>query len=291
MIETNENMNENMKNNSEWEFIDEYSYAESPLGNAPPFDMPAGDNPMLSLIKGRVDRSAELHALWTCSNVIAVNRLGYSDHGQKHMEIVANNALKLLRLLGEAGVQPSCMCDYSLTYHDAEVILFLGACLHDIGHSIHREGHTEYSLFLAAPLLSKLLAGIYPLEKQTIIASEILHCIAVHHKDSRPLTIEAGVLRVCDALDMAHGRTRLWDDASMNGNIHAVSAKAIESVELKKGITKPVLITIRMNGSAGVFQIDGLLRPKLRDSGIEDYVQIEARIECEKQIITDFIVK
>jgi metal-dependent HD superfamily phosphatase/phosphodiesterase len=118
----------------------------------------------------------------------------------------------------------------------------------------------------------------------------VLHCIASHHPPVRPLTIEAGVLRVSDALDMAHGRTRLWDDASQNSKIHAVSAKAIESVEMEKGSIKPVLIKIKMSGSAGVFQVDELLRPKLTGSGIESYVRIEARVECEKQIIDDFIL-
>jgi metal-dependent HD superfamily phosphatase/phosphodiesterase len=45
-----------------------------------------------------------------------------------------------------------------------------------------------------------------------------------------------------------------------------------------------------MPGSAGVFQVDELLRPKLTGSGIESYVRIEARVECEKQIISDFIL-
>jgi len=110
----------------------------------------------------------ELAALWKCSNVIAIKRLGYSDHGKKHVEIVANNAFRLLKLIADSGTQPSCIRDYGLEYGDAEVILFLGACLHDIGHSIHRDNHTQYSVFFAAPILNKLLADIYPQEKLTI---------------------------------------------------------------------------------------------------------------------------
>jgi metal-dependent HD superfamily phosphatase/phosphodiesterase len=281
---------DNVKKTNEWDFVEEYSYAEPPATGEPPFEMPTGDNQMLGLIKARVERNAELHALWRCSNVTAITRLGISDHGQRHMEIVANNALKMLRLLGEAGVQPSAMRDYGMSYDDAEVILFLAACLHDIGHAIHRDSHAEHSIALATPLLGKILAGTYSPEKATIIMSEVLHCIASHHPPSKPLTVEAGVLRVSDALDMAHGRTRLWDDASQHSKIHTVSAKAIESVEVEKGTIRPVLIKIRMSGSAGVFQVDELLRPKLNDSGIESYVRIEARVECEKQIIDDFVL-
>jgi uncharacterized protein len=275
---------------NEWDFVEEYSYAEPPATGEPPFEMPTGDNRMLGRVKSLVEQNAGLHALWRCSNVTAITRLGISDHGQRHMEIVANTALKMLRLLGEAGVKPSCMRDYGMSYDDAEVILFLAACLHDIGHAIHREGHAEYSVCLAVPQLSEILAGAYSPEKATIITAEVLHCIASHHPPVKPLTVEAGVLRVSDALDMAHGRTRLWDDASLNSKIHAVSAKAIESVEVEKGTVKPVLIKIRMSGSAGVFQVDELLRPKLAGSGIESYVRIEARVECEKQIISDFIL-
>lgn len=79
------------------------------------------------------------------------------------------------------------------------------------------------------------MAGAYRQETSTIVASEVLHCITVHDKDSRPLTTEAGILWVIDARDMAHGRTRLGDDAACNSNIHAVSAKAIESIEVSKG--------------------------------------------------------
>src|SRR5271157_426274 len=270
-----------------WELIDEYSYIEPPY-LAARLEIEVDDNPTLRRVKDRVDKNTELMALWTCSNVIAVNRLGYSDHGMKHVEIVAGHALRIQKLLHEAGIKPSCMCDYGLSYDDAEVITFLGACLHDIGHSIHRDNHSQYGIWLAMPILNKLLEGIYSQETLTYVTSEVLHCIAVHHKDSRPLTIEAGILRLSDALDMAHGRTRLWDESSSYSNIHAISARAIESVDIVKGTLKPITIKISMSGSAGVFQIDELLRPKLKGSGIQDYVQVDVHVSSESRLINDF---
>jgi metal-dependent HD superfamily phosphatase/phosphodiesterase len=272
---------------NDWEFVDEYSYVEPPYRPAM-LDVDAGENRILKAIRGRVDKCPELNALWMCSNVIAVTRLGYSDHGMKHVEIVAGHSLKILRLLHDAGINPSCMRDYGLSYEDAEVIVFLGACLHDVGHSVHRDNHSQYSVWMAMPILERLLDGIYPRETMTIVSSEVLHCIAVHHKDCRPLTMEAGILRVSDALDMAHGRTRLWDDSASNSNIHAISARAIESVEVAKGTSKPLSINISMLGSAGVFQVDELLRPKLSGSGIQDYVQVEVKVNCEKGLVSDF---
>jgi hypothetical protein len=276
----------NNKTSGDWKLIDEYSYIE-PLARRDVLDINTGDNNILRQVKDRVDRDTELNALWTCSNVIAVNRLGYSDHGKRHVEIVAENSLKIIKLIHDSGIKPSCMQDYGLTYEDAEVIVFLGACLHDIGHSVHRDNHSLYSIQLAMPILSRLLESIYSSETRTIMASEVLHCIAVHHKDCRTLTIEAGVLRVSDALDMAHGRTRLWDD-STNSNIHAISARAIDSVDILKGTSTPVLIKVSMLGSAGVFQLDELLRPKLKGSGIQDYIQVDVHMECEKSMVKDF---
>jgi uncharacterized protein len=274
------------KATGEWKLVDEYTYIE-PVPQPEVLAISPGDNETLRQVKDHVDRDVELNALWACSNVIAVSRLGYSDHGPGHVEIVARNALKILRLLHDSGIVPSCVRDYGLGYRDAEVIVFLGACLHDIGHSIHRDNHSQYSVQLAIPILSRLLSGIYSPDIQAVVASEVLHCIAVHHGDQRALTIEAGILRVSDALDMAHGRTRLWDD-STSSNIHAISAQAIDSVDIVKGTSTPVLIKVSMLGSAGVFQLDGLLRPKLKGSGIQDYVQVDVHMECEKSMVKDF---
>ncbi|HTX43936.1 MAG TPA: hypothetical protein VMC61_04345, partial [Methanocella sp.] len=103
--EIEKNCNEAM---GTWKLIDEYSYIEPPYLPSK-LDVGVGENQILRAIKNRVDGSPELHALWACSNVIAVNRLGYSDHGVKHVEIVAGHASKILRLLYEAGVKPSSM--------------------------------------------------------------------------------------------------------------------------------------------------------------------------------------
>ena len=38
-----------------------------------------------------------------------------------------------------------------------------------------------------------------------------------------------------------------------------------------------------MNNSAGVYQVDELLRKKLRGSGLEDWIEVVARIETEQE--------
>lgn len=121
-----EKMDEKTNN---WEFIDEYTFDEPLSGEGLSLNVPTGKNQVLRILKDRVEKDLELATLWKCSNVIAVNRLGYSDHGKKHVEIMANSALRILRLISESGVQPSCIRDYGLTYEDAEAIVFMGACL------------------------------------------------------------------------------------------------------------------------------------------------------------------
>jgi metal-dependent HD superfamily phosphatase/phosphodiesterase len=152
--------------------------------------------------------------------------------------------------------------------------------------SVHRADHEQYSLFVAQPKIDDLLDGLYATAPRTILRSEILHAIISHRAGGKPFTVEAGVVRVADALDMAEGRSRIPFQGG-HLNIHSVSAAAIEKVEVGPGEERPIRIRILMNNSAGIFQIDELMRDKLRGSGIGDYVEVEATVtgESEKRLI------
>jgi metal-dependent HD superfamily phosphatase/phosphodiesterase len=248
--------------------------------------LPTRRNPTLRKVVSRVNAHRQLQALWRACNVTAVERLHMSDHGPVHVHIIANIALKLLRLLVEDGIAPGIVRDYGLQNDDAEVVVVLAALLHDIGMSIHRADHEQYSLFLATPLIDELLADLYDVPIQTIMRSEILHAIIAHRSGGDPLTLEAGIVRVADALDMAEGRSRIPFEAGRL-NIHSVSAAAIESLEIQRGEAKPVRLEVRMSNSAGIFQLDELLKDKLRGSGLEPYVEVEAHIEGEEKKLVD----
>jgi metal-dependent HD superfamily phosphatase/phosphodiesterase len=252
--------------------------------------LPTRHNPKLKGLVARVNAHQELQTLWRICNVNAVDRLRMTDHGPVHVQIIANIALRLLRLLVEQGVQPSVVRDYGLKNEDAEVVVVLGSLLHDIGMSIHRDDHERYSLFLAAPLAKELLTGLYEVPVRTVLVSETLHAIIAHRSGGRPLTVEAGIVRVADALDMAKGRSRIPFEAG-EMNIHSVSAAAIENLDIERGETKPVRLRVLMNNSAGIFQLDELLKDKLHGSGLESYIEVEARIEgAEKRLVTDYHV-
>jgi metal-dependent HD superfamily phosphatase/phosphodiesterase len=253
--------------------------------------VPARHNVRLQRVLERVNADDELYMLWRCANINAVDRLGMSDHGPVHVQIVANMALKLLRLLVAKGVQPSIVTQHALAYEDAEVVVVLGALLHDVGMAIHRDDHERFSLILATLKLRELLDGLYDVAARTVVLAEVLHAIIAHRAGGRPLTLEAGIVRVADALDMAKGRSRIAFEAGQI-NIHSLSAAAIDHVKIEAGELKPVRIAVGMLNSAGVFQLDALLKEKLSGSGLEPYIEVIATIEgeAEKKLVEVFRV-
>ena len=248
--------------------------------------VPVRANKKLRTVVDRVNQDDQVKGWWHVANVNAVARMGINDHSWVHIQIVTNIALKLLRQLTKHGIEPAMVRDYGMTRDDAEVVVALTALTHCIGMSVHRHGHEDFSLFLAEPKLRQLVAGLYEEPDLTVVVSEVLQGIISHRSDGEPLTLEAGILRVADALDMEQGRSRIAFERGRVG-IHSLSAAAIEEVEISDGEEKPIRISIRMNNSSGIFQVDGLLKAKLRGSGLEPYVEVIAHIdtEAEKRLV------
>ena len=249
-------------------------------------NLPVRGNRKLRRVLERVNEDRQIKGWWHVSNVNAVVRMEINDHSWVHIQIVTNIALKILRQLFKHGVEPSAVRDFSLEREDAEVIVTLSALLHCVGMSVHRHGHEDFSLFLAEPKLRELLDGIYDEPDLTVVVSEVLQAITSHRSDGQPLALEAGILRVADALDMAEGRSRIPFERG-RVSMHSLSAAAIDDVSIGDGETHPVRIEIVMNNSSGLFQVDGLLKAKLRGSGLEPYVEVIAHIdtEAEKRLV------
>jgi metal-dependent HD superfamily phosphatase/phosphodiesterase len=249
-------------------------------------NLPVRGNRKLRKLMERVAQDKVLKGWWHVSNVNAAVRMEINDHSWVHIQIVANIALKILRQLFKHGIEPSAVRDFGLEREDAEVIVTLSALLHCIGMSVHRHGHEDYSLFLAEPKSRELLEGIYEEPELTVVVSEVLQAITSHRADGQPLALEAGILRVADALDMAEGRSRIPFEHG-RVSMHSLSAAAIDDVTIKDGEERPVMIEITMNNSSGLFQVDGLLKAKLRGSGLEPYVEVIAHIDtdAEKRLV------
>ncbi|HUZ81735.1 MAG TPA: HD domain-containing protein [Gaiellaceae bacterium] len=248
--------------------------------------VPVRANKKLRTVVDRVNKDDQIKGWWHVANVNAVARMEINDHSWVHIQIVTNIALKLLRQLTKHGIEPAMVRDYGMTRDDAELVVALTALTHCVGMSVHRHGHEDFSLFLAEPKLRELIAGIYVEPDLTVVVSEVLQGIISHRSDGEPLTLEAGILRVADALDMEQGRSRIAFERGRVG-IHSLSAAAIEEVEISDGEEKPIRISIRMNNSSGIYQVDGLLKAKLVGSGLEPYVEVIAHIdtEAEKRLV------
>ena len=244
--------------------------------------VPTRGNRTLRRVLDRVNEDRQLKGWWHVSNVNAVVRLEINDHSWVHIQIVANIGLKLLRQLVKHGVEPSLVRDYGMAVEDSEAVVVLAALTHCVGMAVHRRGHEDWSLFLAEPKLRQLLEDVYEEPDLTVVVCEVLQAITSHRADGEPLSLEAGILRVADALDMAKGRSRIPFERGQV-TMHSLSAAAIDEVRIEDGETKPVKLEILMNNSSGIFQVDELLKAKLAGSGLEPYVEVVAHIDTESE--------
>jgi metal-dependent HD superfamily phosphatase/phosphodiesterase len=232
----------------------------------------------------------EVNADWDMANYIAVAKLKYNDHGEVHAKIVAANALKMLKLLLNNGILTSVIKERAGDEDDAYLIVLTAALLHDIGNQVHRENHHVSGVYLAIPLLNRLLPKIYKEEEIMYeIRGHILNCIYSHEFDVHDLTEEACLVGIADGTDMTKGRGRMAFDKG-NVNIHTVSALSIEKVEIVQGKDVPVRILIHMNNSAGIFQIQETLGKKIIDSPLENYVEVIAVAKPDEPSIDQRIV-
>ncbi|HEU4980403.1 MAG TPA: HD domain-containing protein, partial [Solirubrobacterales bacterium] len=183
---------------------------------------PTRGNRRLERFLEAVNSDERVRAWWYMAQITS-ERLGMSDHSWVHVQVVLNISLRLLRLLVKGGIEPAMVADHGMRDRDAEVVVAGGALLHDVGMSIHRADHEAYSLFMVEGKLHELLADCYDEPERTVVVAETLHAIIGHRRRGEPYTVEGGVVRVADALDMAEGRSRIPVEGGQYG-IHALSA-------------------------------------------------------------------
>ncbi|MCE4610142.1 MAG: HD domain-containing protein [Desulfurococcales archaeon] len=220
----------------------------------------------------------EVQSLLRMANVNAVERLLYNDHGPVHAQIVAGTALELFDMLYRHGLRPSSIIHKTVPTLDcARLIVLLGAYLHDIGNSVHRDNHELIGAILSGSILDRLLPNIVSLCREQCdqykVRSEVQQAIYATSMSVTALTLEASIVKVADSLDMAEGRARLpYSKGKMD--IHALSALSIKRVEITNGESRPVQIRVQMEDKAGMFQIEKVLLPKIKTSIIQDYIEI-----------------
>ncbi len=229
-----------------------------------------------------LENDVEVQSYLRMSNIMAVKRLGFNDHGPVHSKVIAGSALEIFKLLTDS-VEPSSVVNGVCDYEDAKLVVLLGAYLHDIGNAVHRIQHEQNGSWLAYGFLDRILQQVYPDDMGLAyrVKCEILHSIYSSNDSIRCLTVEAGTVTVADGTDMAEGRSRVPYLSGKN-DIHAISAQAIKSVSIVKGDQKPVSIRVFMENPAGIFQIEEVIGKKIRSSGISDLVEVIASMNGEE---------
>jgi uncharacterized protein len=218
----------------------------------------------------------EVQACWRMANYTAITKLGMNDHGKTHVTVATASALVMLDLLDGSKFVPDIITGGFGNIDDAALVVMTGMLCHDLGNMIHREEHTDLGVTLAIPILDRHLPTIYDdIEKRTAIRAFILSTIYSHHGTPKPLTIEAALVCVADSTDMTKGRSRVAFAAG-SISIHSVSAQAITKVEITKGNEKPIGLVIHMSSSAGIFQVQEILAPKVRAGPLADAIEVIA---------------
>jgi len=218
----------------------------------------------------------ETRSNWDMANYLAVNKLGYNDHGRTHGLIAGSNAIRIFDLLVEAGVKPDVALSGAGDVDDACLVTAGAALLHDIGNQLHRQRHELLGVGLAQGLLDRMMPATYPdVEQRVELRAFILHAILCHDFDPPPLTFEAGVVGVADGTDVTKGRGRKAFDLGKI-DIHSVSALAIDEVRIDRGKDFPVEITVIMNNSAGIFQIEETLTRKVVHGPLSKWITVTA---------------
>ncbi len=226
----------------------------------------------------------EVQSLLRMANINAVERLLYNDHGPVHAAIVAGSALEIFNILYKHGLRPSSIIHHVVSTIDcSKLIVMLASYLHDIGNSIHRKNHELIGAMLAGSILDRILPEIFErsgYDESSCdiykVRSEIQHAIYATAMDVEALTLEASIVKVADATDMAEGRARLPYSRGKE-DIHALSALSIKRVIVEDSgdEARPLLIRVYMEDKAGMFQIEKVLLPKIKKSLIGEYIIID----------------
>ncbi|HWQ65432.1 MAG TPA: hypothetical protein VN372_01035 [Methanospirillum sp.] len=206
---------------------------------------------------------------------ITTEKLGMNDHGKTHALVATSSALMILELLYESGVMPDVVSSWNGDMDDAYVIVLISTLCHDLGNAVHRIDHISHSILLIQPILDQILPMIYDDPNKCImVRTFILSAIYTHHGDPKPLTIEASVVSIGDASDMTKGRAQHASDQKTI-TMHALSALSIDEVTIKRGETKPVKIQVSMSKTAGMFQVQEILYPKIHAGVVSQHIEVQ----------------
>lgn len=228
----------------------------------------------------------EIMAIQDYANKVSITRLGINDHGPVHMRTVCRNALKMLGILHDAGIETNLQKENAGSFEDSMIAVMIAAFLHDAGMTIGRKDHELYSGIIAFQIITDILRKVMPGDDD-VIRRTVIRAVALEgilgHMTTHPIhSIEAGLILIADGCDMTKGRARIALEIA-EGDIHKYSANSIERVHITRGEEHPVKIEVYMKSEVGLFQIEGVLMPKIQSSPAKHLVELYACVEGEKE--------
>lgn len=247
----------------------------------------AGPGKLGAVVKHLV-KDTLIGSIQNYANVVAIQRLGYNDHGPVHARLVTLNCLQIFDLLLKGGINPSLVTEDMGSYEDSQIAVTIAAFLHDVGMSVARDHHEYHSLLIADRFIMETLRKVYRDEGRIyMLRSLIFEAIVGHMGHYRISSVEAGIVMVGDGADATKGRAIVPTQLARNpmlGDIHRFSASAIESVDIRPGVRKPVRIDVYMTNSAGLFQVEEVLIGKAKASPLMNYLEIAAHLEGKERL-------
>ena len=161
------------------------------------------DNLPVRMMKQLLENE-EIKAIQDYANTVSITRLGLNDHGPVHMRTVCHNALKMLSILHDAGVETSLQKEHSGSFADSVVAVMIAAFLHDAGMTIGRKDHELYSGIISYQIITDVLQKNLPEDtmRRTIIRSMAMEGILGHMATHSIHSIEAGLILIADGCDI-----------------------------------------------------------------------------------------
>jgi metal-dependent HD superfamily phosphatase/phosphodiesterase len=168
----------------------------------------------------------------------ALAEIGYTEHGERHVGLVAHIAYNILKRLGHPE-------------RDAQLAAIAGY-LHDIGNAVNREHHAQTSAVMAMQLLHDM--GMSDLEIVRVIGAIGNH----HENDGDPVSPVAAAVILADKSDVH--RTRVRNPDMIKFDIHdrvnyAVEKSFLNVDEVGKQITLELTIDTAISQVMEYFEI------------------------------------
>jgi len=168
----------------------------------------------------------------------ALAEIGYTEHGERHVGLVAHIAFNTLRRLG-------------FPERQAELAAIAGY-LHDIGNAVNRDHHAQIGAVIAMQLLAQLSMA-------DVEIAQVMGAIGNHHEnDGDPVSPVAAAVILADKSDVH--RTRVRNPDMIKFDIHdrvnyAVEKSFLNVDEAKKLITLELTIDTAISQVMEYFEI------------------------------------